>query len=161
MTPLRVALACSGLLLTISQGALASVGVDIRVEILAPPPCVINGGSTLNVPFGDELMTTRIDGVSYRRDVPYTLRCDRPTSNAMTITLQGTGAAFDGGALSTSNSDLGVKVFVDGTVWPLNNTLDFTYPNAPRMEVVLVKKADSTLKGGAFSAAATIVVGLQ
>ena len=155
------AVVCGCLLVTLSQGTLAAVGVDIRVEILAPPPCIINGGNTPNVPFGNDLMTTRIDGVNYRRDVPYTVECEGLPSNAMTISLRGAGAAFDGTSLSTNNRDLGIRFLMDGVAWPLNNALEFTYPTLPRMEAVLVKKADSTLEGGGFSAAATIVVALQ
>lgn len=161
MVTSRMVFACGCLLLSMSQGVLAAAGVNIRVEILAPPPCIINGNITLDVPFGDELMTTRIDGVKYRRDVPYTVKCDRSPSNAMTITLQGSGATFDNTTLSTSNSDLGIKLLMGGNVWPLNNVLKFTYPSLPKMEAVLVKKTNSVLSAGAFSATATIVVALQ
>jgi len=37
----------------------------------------------------------------------------------------------------------------------------FTYPTLPVMEAVPVKKTNSTLKGGAFSAVATLVVAQQ
>lgn len=145
-----------------SQEVQAETSLTIRAVIIAPPPCVINGASTLNVPFGNDLHTTRIDGVTYRRDVPYTVRCDPPLySNAMTLELQGTGAAFDSGVLSTRKTDLGVKLFANGADWPLNTTVRFTYPNFPVVQAVPVKRPGSTLTGGAFDASATLVIEYQ
>ena len=157
----RLAIACGAALLPLCEGVMAQVSVSIRGVILAPPPCVINAGSTLNVPFGDDLMTTRIDGVNYRRSVPYTLTCGPQPSNNMKITLQGTGAGFGSAYLGTSKSDLGIKLRLNGAAWPLNNAVNFTYPTLPVIEAVPVKNPGSTLTGGAFSASATLVVALQ
>lgn len=157
----RLAIACGAALLPLCEGVMAQVSVSIRGVILAPPPCVINAGSTLNVPFGDDLMTTRIDGVNYRRSVPYTLTCGPQPSNNMKITLQGTGAGFGSAYLGTSKSDLGIKLLLNGAAWPLNNAVNFTYPTLPVIEAVPVKNPGSTLTGGAFSASATLVVALQ
>jgi type 1 fimbria pilin len=157
----RLAIAFGAALLPLCEGVMAQVSVSIRGVILAPPPCVINAGSTLNVPFGDDLMTTRIDGVNYRRSVPYTLTCGPQPSNNMKITLQGTGAGFGSAYLGTSKSDLGIKLLLNGAAWPLNNAVNFTYPTLPVIEAVPVKNPGSTLTGGAFSASATLVVALQ
>ncbi|ASC85888.1 fimbrial protein [Pseudomonas fragi] len=157
----RLAIACGAALLPLCEGVMAQVTVSIRGVIVAPPPCVINAGSTLNVPFGDDLMTTRIDGVNYRRGVPYTLTCGPQPSNNMKITLQGTGAGFGSAYLGTSKSDLGIKLLLNGAAWPLNNAVNFTYPTLPVIEAVPVKNPGSTLTGGAFSASATLVVALQ
>lgn len=152
---------CGCGLLSVGQVVHAEVGLTIRGVIVAPPSCVINGGSTLNVPFGSDLMTTRIDGVNYKRSVPYTVTCTGHSSNGMTLKLQGTGAAFDGTSLSTNNTDLGIRLFMNGSVWPLNSLKNFTYPTLPTMEAVPVKKSGSTLQAGAFSASATLVVAQQ
>ena len=157
----RLAIAFGAALLPLCEGVMAQVSVSIRGVILAPPPCVINAGSTLNVPFGDDLMTTRIDGVNYRRGVPYTLTCGPQPSNNMKITLQGSGAGFGSAYLGTSKSDLGIKLLLNGAAWPLNNAVNFTYPTLPVIEAVPVKNPGSTLTGGAFSASATLVVALQ
>ena len=157
----RLAIACGAALLPLCEGVMAQVSVSIRGVILAPPPCVINAGSTLNVPFGDDLMTTRIDGVNYRRGVPYTLTCGPQPSNNMKITLQGSGAGFGSAYLGTSKCDLGMKLLLNGAAWPLNNAVNFTYPTLPVIEAVPVKNPGSTLTGGAFSASATLVVALQ
>ncbi|KAA6175439.1 MULTISPECIES: fimbrial protein [Pseudomonas] len=157
----RAFLVGGSLLWAVSQGVQADTNLTIRAVIIAPPPCVINNGSTLNVPFGNDLLTSRVDGVNYRRDVPYTVRCDSPFSNALTLELKGTGAAFDNRVLVTRKPDLGVKLFVNGADWPLNTAVNFTYPNFPVMQAVPVKRAGSKLTGGAFDATATLVVDYQ
>ncbi|KRP60695.1 fimbrial protein [Pseudomonas trivialis] len=149
------------LLLAVSQSLQADTNLIIRAVIIAPPPCVINGGGTLDVPFGNNLQTSRVDGVNYRRNVPYTVTCSSPFSNALTLELKGTGAAFDGRVLATRKPDLGVKLFVNGGDWPLNTRVNFTHPNFPQVQAVPVKRAGSRLTGGAFDAAATLVVDYQ
>lgn len=73
-------LIAGSLLWAVGQGVQAETSLTIRAVIIAPPPCVINNGSTLDVPFGNDLLTSRVDGVNYRRDVPYTVRCDSPSA---------------------------------------------------------------------------------
>ncbi len=155
------AVLAAGLLWTTCQGVSADTNLIIRAQIIAPPPCVINGASTLDVPFGNDLLTSRVDGLNYRRDVPYTVTCDSPLSNAMRLEMKGTGAAFDSRVLVTRKSDLGVKLLVNGADWPLNTAVNFTYPNFPTVHAVPVKRTGSRLTGGAFDAAATLVVDYQ
>ncbi|WP_248749325.1 fimbrial protein [Pseudomonas sp. MWU15-20650] len=150
-----------GVWLAVSQGLQAETSLTIRAVIIAPPPCVINAGSTLDVPFGNDLLTSRVDGVNYRRGVPYTVTCNSPFSNALTLELKGTAASFDGRALATRKADLGVRLFVNGADWPLNTAVNFTYPNLPVVQAVPVKRAGSTLTGGVFDATATLVVDYQ
>lgn len=152
---------CGCVLMSVGQVVQAEVGLTIRGVIVAPPSCVINGGSTLNVPFGSDLMTTRIDGVNYKREVPYTVTCTGHSSNGMTLKLQGSGASFDDTSLSTNNADLGIRLYLNGSVWPLNSLKNFTYPTLPTMQAVPVKKPGSSLTAGAFSASATLVVAQQ
>lgn len=149
------------LLLAFCQGAWGDVSVTIKGVVLMPPPCVVNAGGTLNVPFGTGLLTTKINGVNYSKSVPYTVTCGPQPTNFMTLRLTGTGAGFDSSALGTSKSNLGIRLLVGGVAWPLNTTVNFTYPNLPDVKVVLVKKTGSTLTGGTFSAAATLVVALR
>lgn len=75
----RAILVGGALLWVACRMAQADTNLTIRAVIVAPPPCVINSGGTLNVPFGNDLLTSRIDGVNYRREVPYTVTCDSPS----------------------------------------------------------------------------------
>ena len=158
---LRGILIGGGLVWAVSQGVQADTNLTLRATIIAPAPCVINSGSTLDVPFGNDLLTSRVDGVNYRRDVPYTVICDAPFSNALTLELKGAGAAFDSRVLVTRKPDLGIKLFVNGADWPLNTAVNFTYPNFPVVQAVPVKRAGSELTGGSFDATATLVVDYQ
>ena len=157
----RAVSALGGLLLICCQGAFGDVSVKIKGVVLMPPPCVVNAAGTLNIPFGTGLLTTRINGVNYSKPVPYTVTCGPQPTNFMTLKLTGTGAGFDSSALGTSKSNLGIRLLVGGAAWPLNTTVNFTYPNLPNVKAVLVKKTGSTLAGGAFSASATLVVALR
>ena len=157
----RAASALGGLLLICCQGAFGDVSVKIKGVVLMPPPCVVNAGGTLNVPFGTGLLTTHINGVNYSKSVLYTVTCGPQPTNFMSLKLTGTGAGFDSSALGTSKSNLGIRLLVGGVAWPLNTTVNFTYPNLPDVKAVLVKKTGSTLTGGTFSASATLVVALR
>lgn len=150
------------LLWAMSQGAQARIDLNIRGVIVSPPPCVINGGGSFDTDFGDDLLTTRVDGNNYRVDVNHSIVCTAPTSNDMTMELQGMGTTFEGGRyLQTGQVDLGVKLLFNGVEWPLNTPMNFTHPNYPRLEAVPVKRVGSTLNAGVFSAAATLVVAYQ
>lgn len=157
-----VTLICGCLLWAASQGVQADIDVSIRGVIVAPPPCVINGGGSFDTPFGDDLLTTRVDGNNYRVDVNHSIVCTAPTSNDMTMELQGIGTTFEGGRfLQTGQSDLGIKLFFNGTDWPINTPMSFTHPNYPRLEAVPIKRVGSRLDDGAFSAVATLIVAYQ
>ena len=157
----RALSALGGLLAICCQVALGDVSVNIKGVVLMPPPCEVNAGGTLNVPFGTSLLTTWINGVNYSRSVPYTVTCGPQPTNLMTLELQGAGAGFDSTSLRTSKSDLGIRFTVGGVSWPLNRTVNFTYPTLPVVKAELVKRTGSTLTGGSFSAAAILVVALR
>lgn len=155
------ALTALGGLLICCQGAVGGNSVNIRGVVLAPPPCVINSGGTLNVPFGSDIRTTDVNGINNRKPVSYTLTCGTQPTNLMTLKLTGTGAGFNSTALRTSKSDLGITLEVGGVAWPLNTAVNFTYPNLPVVTAVLVKRTGSTLTAGSFTAAATLVQSLR
>lgn len=135
--------------------------IKVTVTIVAPPPCVINGDNLIEVKFGDDVMTTRIDGSYKKMPVTYSVECKNAPSNAMKIQIQGNGAGFDNGVLQTNKSDLGIKILRNGSTQPINSWINFTYPNLPKFEAVPVKKSGATLSGGVFSAGATMKVEYQ
>ena len=150
------------MLLSGSAAVQAVTTIKVTVTIVAPPPCVINGDSLIEVDFGNEVMTTRIDGESYKKQaINYTVECKDAPSNAMKLQIQGNGAGFNSDVLQTSKGDLGIKLLRNGNSLPLNEWINFTYPTLPRLEAVLIKKAGATLAGGAFSAGATMKVEYQ
>lgn len=147
-----------------SNSALAlnkTATVNVSVTIFAAPPCVINGNNTINVDFGDTVLTSDIDGIQYMKPVTYTLNCTSAASNALKLSIKGNGASFDSSVLKTSNSSLGIKLIRNGQAFPLNTTSNFTYPNIPVLQAVPVKQTNATLSTGYFSGTATLVVEYQ
>ncbi|MBH3259023.1 fimbrial protein [Serratia marcescens] len=134
----------------------AASTVTVSVTVLAPLPCTLNGGKPIEVNFGDEVMTTRIDGNNYRQPVEYALSCNGQGKNAMRLQIVGGAAAFDGQLLKTSVSGMGIALLRDGVRMPLNSWQNFPYPNVPRLEAVPVKQGNATLPTGEFTAAATL-----
>lgn len=134
--------------------------VTVKVTVVAPPPCVINDDRPIEVEFGD-VMTTRVDGDSYKMPVNYTLSCTRGTSNAMKLQVKGNGAAFDASVLQTNKTGLGIELRQGDGKLAVNNWLNFTYPNKPELWAVPVKQAGITLTGGEFNAGATMAVDYQ
>ena len=139
----------------------ASSTIKVTVTVIAPPPCVINNNNLIEVNFGNDVMTNRIDGSYRKQTVVYSVECTNAPDNAMKMQIQGTGAGFDSEVLKTNMDDLGVALLYNGNRQPINTWVNFTYPNMPTIEVVPVKLAGATLSGGAFSAGATMKVEYQ
>lgn len=141
--------------------AQAVATIKVTVTIIAPPPCVINNNNLIEVKFGNDVMTTRIDGSYKKQPVVYSVECKNAPNNAMKLQIQGIGADFDGEVLQTNKGGLGVALLRNGNRQPINRWVNFTYPNLPRLEAVPVKQAGATLRGGEFSAGATMKVEYQ
>lgn len=62
ITRCRAAFWLAGML-ALGQLPAQATTVNVRVTVLSPP-CIINGGRPIEVDFGDEVMTTRIDGAN-------------------------------------------------------------------------------------------------
>lgn len=141
--------------------AWAATTVSVRVTVLAPLPCVINGNQPIEVNFGDEVMTTRVNGENYRTPVDYSVTCDKPEKNGMRLLIAGTGAGFDGKLLQTNVGGLGIAFLNNGARIALNSWQNFTFPVLPKLEAVPVKQANATLPTGEFTASATLRVDYQ
>lgn len=142
----------------LAQAAPATTTINVTVTVIAPT-CVINNGRPIEVDFGNNVMTTRVDGNNYMKSVDYTLECDSGFSNAMKMQIQGTAASNNG--LSTNKSDLAIAFLNNGVALPLNTWFNFTWPNKPNLQAVPVKSGNQALTGGDFSAAATMMVDYQ
>ncbi|BEL97240.1 fimbrial protein [Serratia ureilytica] len=151
------------LLVGILSPAWAGTPLTVKVTILAPLPCEINGGKPIEVDFGDEVLTTRINGSNYKTLVDYSISCKNPGKNAMMMQIAGTPTTFDGSALKTNFGGLGIVFFQDGVKVKLNSWQNFTYSsgNPPKLEAAPVKLGAATLPEGAFTASATLRVDYQ
>jgi len=149
------------LLMALGGPAAAADNMRFSGSLIAPPPCVINNNDLIEVNFGNDVMTTRIDGSYKKQPVVYSVECKNAPNNAMKMQIQGNSAVFDGDVLQTNKDDLGVALLRNGNRQPINTWVNFTYPNMPTFEAVPVKQAGATLSGGAFSAGATMKVEYQ
>lgn len=134
--------------------------VVVVVTVVAPPSCEINGTKPIEVAFG-EVLTSQVNGDNYKQDVLYDIKCTNPTSNDMSIRIQGTDIGLGNHVLGTDTADLGIALLSNGNPAPLNSDIRFTYPNPPKLQAVPVKSPGSKLQGGAFSASATMTVAYQ
>ncbi|CAI1194786.1 fimbrial protein [Serratia liquefaciens] len=130
-------------------------------RLIEQAPCTVNSGEDISVDFGSELLTTKIDGNNYIKTVDYSLVCKGNTRNTMKMKVQGNATTFNASALQTNMADLGISLRAKGAALAINNWVNFTYPDKPVLQAVPVMRAGSTLSGGDFMAAATLMVSYQ
>ncbi|OAT24996.1 MrfF family protein [Proteus myxofaciens ATCC 19692] len=131
------------------------VPVNITGNVVAPPPCVINKGQMVEVNFGD-ILSTKIDGVNYKKPINYNAECKNMPVNALKISVVGNGSGFDTNALTTNIAGLGVRLLYQSKALNLGQEINFTYPDFPVLEAIPVKDNSTTLTGGDFAATATL-----
>ncbi|HBE9081977.1 TPA: fimbrial protein [Serratia fonticola] len=149
-------------LLLTGPSAIAFTTVTVKATVLNPPSCVINGNQPIEVNFGDEVMTNKVDGKNYMQRVKYSLQCTGGDTNALRLQIQGEPTGFNPAALATAQqSNLGIELWANAVRFPVNSWLDFTYPYTPVIQAVPVKKTGTTLAAGKFSAVATLKIDVQ
>lgn len=145
-----------------SQAATISVKGNV-----VQPTCTINNGTTIEVPFGDGVVTTRIDGKEYdKQRVNYTVECegDMSSGGLLQLSISGTNASFGSGLLQTSVTGLGVQFLNGSSALALNTGLakfDYNSGSQPDVYAVLARDPSVTLPAGTFSATAMMSVDYQ
>ena len=136
--------------------------VKVSVTVMQPLPCTINGGRPIEVDFGDEVMTTRINGNFYRMPIDFSFTCNNPYKNAMRLQVQGGTANFAGAARHQSGwfgyPHL-AKARWGSTAAEFRH--NFSYPNPVKLDAVPVKRSGVNLETGEFTASATLRVDYQ
>lgn len=149
-----------------ASGSSQAATVTVKGNVVQPT-CTINNGTTIEVPFGDDVLTTRIDGKEYDKQlVDYTVECDGDMSagGALQLSISGTGASFGNGLLQTSVTGLGVQFLNGSSALALNTGLakfDYNTGSQPVIYAVLARDPSVTLPAGAFSATAMMSVDYQ
>lgn len=138
----------------------ASTSVMLNITVIAGP-CVINGDNPIDVDFGHELLTNKVDGNNYQKTVEYSMDCTKATNPALKMMISGAGAGFDNTVLQASQPSLGVKLLNDGQPMSLNQWVNFTAGSQPLLQAVPVKEPGGKLTAGDFTAAATMTVDYQ
>lgn len=136
--------------------------VNIMGSVYSGPACVINGNTAgrIEVHFGDDLRIDMIDGVNYKKPIPFSLTCTgSPTS--LTFKFAGNpGSSFDPNVLSTNFTDLGVRLLKpDSSPLNLNEEFSLGYSaSAPIFMAVPVQRTGATLPTGGFGTVATLTM---
>ncbi|MFV8797873.1 fimbrial protein [Yersinia enterocolitica] len=144
-----------------SGNVLAAGEMNFKGKLIEPPNCTINGGKQIEVDFGNEVMTSRVDGKLYIKPVAHGLKCTSPELKAMKLQIKGSGASFDSKSLKTTNENLAIEIQANGKKLGTNEWLDFDYTDeasVPKLTAVPVKNKDKALSGGTFTATATLMV---
>ncbi|MDW5500123.1 fimbrial protein [Pseudomonas lundensis] len=132
--------------------------VNITATVVAPPPCVINEGRTIDVDFG-KVGVNRIDGTRYMQRLNYSIKCEfLDNTRQLKMKIMGTGAAFDAHVLNSNISGLGIKLLADGKAFNINTPLSIDYTKPPTLDAVPVKSSALALKDGDFTSGATMLV---
>lgn len=135
----------------------ASANLTFSGTLNEPPPCTISAGNTIEVDFGD-VGVKRVDGVMYRKGVPYTINCSAATLPwALKLSVNASPTAFDSAAVQTNVPALGIRVFQNNVPLPLNTPIDIVLSAPPTLEVVPVKQPGATLAPARFAAVATLL----
>jgi type 1 fimbria pilin len=135
----------------------ASANLTFSGTLNEPPPCTIDAGNTIEVDFGD-VGVKHVDGVKYRRVVPYTINCGPATLPwQLKLSVNGTPTAFDGAAVQANVPALGIRVFRNDVPFPLNTPINIVLSSPPTLEVVPVKQPGATLVPARFAAVATLL----
>ncbi|WP_338628351.1 fimbrial protein [Yersinia intermedia] len=131
--------------------------------LIDPPPCVINGGNTIDVPFGENLGVNKIDGTNYTKAVPYSVTCGAaiPGMDLGLTIISASVTTFDAAALQTNIPNLGIRLLKNGVPFTLNTRVVYDNNNPPVFQAVPVKASGATLSEGAFEATATLLVDYQ
>lgn len=137
-----------------------STALGLNITVIAGP-CVVNGENPIDVDFGHELLTNKVDGNNYQKTVEYSLDCTDATKPELKMMISGAGAGFDNTVLQASQPGLGVKLLNDGQPMSLNQWVNFTAGSPPLLQAVPVKEPGGKLTAGDFTAAATMTVDYQ
>jgi len=135
-----------------------SVPVSFTGTLIEPPACTINGGGVIDVNFGEQLATHRIDGENYRQTIAWQLNCPvAPAPLVLKLIIKGNATSFENTALQTSQADLGIRLLSDGKRFELNKFVPLSVSAPPVLEAVPVSRPASTLTEGKFTASATLL----
>lgn len=126
---------------------------------LVAPPCSISSGKTIEVAFGTDLGTNKINGANYKQPVNYTVNCEAGYSaNNLAIVVDTVAAtSFDSSAVKTNKTGLGIRILVDGKPAEFASRVAVSNPaSPPKIEAVPVQDQGVSLTTGAFEATMTL-----
>ncbi|TCM69091.1 type 1 fimbria pilin [Acinetobacter calcoaceticus] len=163
----RCCLYLSGLLLTTAittahaAAELSSQStLTIRVEVSDPTCTINNNAKQISVNFGDDVLTTDIDGKNYMRDILYSLQCDSGVNNSMRLRMVG-NQGFNADYLYTNKPGLGIVFYLGNEQLKLNQWANIRSSALPTLKAAPIRQPEVRLSGGGFIANATLYIDYQ
>ncbi|MGG7779870.1 fimbrial protein [Klebsiella aerogenes] len=158
---------CAGLVISLFSINSFAATVTVKGTVILPTCTIKSSSSVIQVNFGDDVITTRIDGKEYKKQkIEYSIQCDGDMSSnsGLQISISGSPASFDSSLLKTNVTGLGVRFLNGSNNLSLNSgsaKFDYINDTPPTIYAVLARDASVTLASGAFSASAMMSVDYQ
>lgn len=128
----------------------------VAVTIVAAT-CVVNNNQEISVEFGDNILTTSVNGIDHKKEIPYTVKCS--AGQRTQLRFLGDNASFNANYIKTSAADLGIAFSIaDGSLLKNGQWMDFDSSSPPKLYAVPVKNQTAELSGGLFTASAVLQV---
>lgn len=158
----------AGLLLSLTTTQTLAVAegdtttVTVTGTLVDAPECTVNGNNTVLVDFGDSIITRKIEGEFYQKDIVFTLVCNSYLKNDMTLAVRAAkDAGFGTGLVGTDVTGLGIQLKSGGINLKAGDPVSFEYPTVPKLSAVLVAEDNTTLPSGKFEGTGTLVINYQ
>ncbi|WP_085841589.1 fimbrial protein [Enterobacter asburiae] len=145
----------------VSHPALADVNVNFSGTLVNAPNCTINGNNTVDVDFGDNIITRQVDGENFRQEIVYDLSCSSIAANGMKVSVRGNPAAFGTGLINAGKAGLAIQLWDGSNRLPNGATVSFTWPAKPGLYATPVAQDNATLTAGPFSSTASLVLSYE
>ncbi|NXZ85360.1 fimbrial protein [Serratia fonticola] len=158
----------ASLLVSMMLSPAAQANWQIDGTLIIPPVCQLGQQDPIKVSFG-KVGVRKVDGVAFKKDVPYQLNCQGDMSQPwnVTLTFGGTlaGTGFDNATLRTitplNTGKLGIQIQKNGQPLELNKAFAIDVGTPPILSAVPVKRAGTDLVGDNFTATGTLTIAFQ
>lgn len=144
------------LLCLFSLSTLAS-NIHVNVEVLGPS-CTVNNGEIIEVDFGDEIVSTKLNGANYKQSFTFSLQCTSATANTVYLAFEGEKWEPGINALKTSKENLHIEFYRGLNLIFLNEKIAVSKDEFHTFQVTPIKYGSVKVQPGPFSASATTVV---
>lgn len=136
--------------------------------LIIPPVCQLGHENPIKVSFG-KVGVRKVDGNSFKQDIPYQLNCQgdlsQPWDVTLTLTATLAGTGFDNATLRTNSplniGKLGIQIQKDGIPLELNKAFVIKAGNLPKLTATPIKRVGVDLVGDNFTAQATLAIAYQ
>ena len=121
--------------------------ITVRVEVSDPTCSINNNAKQIVVNFGDDVLTTDIDGKNYMRDILYSLQCDSGVNNSMRLRMVG-DQGFNADYLATNKAGLGIVFYLGNDLLQLNKWANVRSSALPVLKAAPISQSNVGLAGG-------------